>query len=91
MVFLGNGIVNEFCRMSFVAMSISVLRLDCPGLGVCLNLFCCPTTLDAVWHSLTPDSFGQFVADDHTRDRIRLDDSTMYSIDANLCFWYVSR
>jgi len=25
MVFLGNGIVNEFCGVSFVAMSISVL------------------------------------------------------------------
>lgn len=25
------------------------------------------------------------------RDCIRLDDYTMYSIDANLCFWYVSR
>jgi hypothetical protein len=33
MVFLGNGIVNEFCRMSFVAMSISVL-LDPLHLGV---------------------------------------------------------
>jgi hypothetical protein len=33
MVFLGNGIVNEFCRMSFVAMSISVL-LDPVNLGV---------------------------------------------------------
>lgn len=28
----------------------------------------------------------EFVADDHTRDRIRLDGSTMYSIDVNLCF-----